>query len=163
MNIKDKRGYTLIEVLIVITIIGIIFSVLSIIFFSSITNSLDLIENSEKLKRQAILFWDFQRKIGSAKEILLEKGELFMITTAGDYYEGVVKCAYISKGDSLFYYEFPYPYGNLKFYEENKLINLGKIKNFKILAVKDNINYEIFKGLPDYFYIEYEDKKIIVK
>lgn len=163
MNLKDKKGFTLIEVLIVIILIGLIFSLLSMIFYSNINNSLNLILESERLKKEASFFWNIQRKIASAKEIHLDKGNLYMLTTAGDYYEGVVKSAYIFRDGNLFYYEFPYPYGDLRFYEEDKLYNLGKFKNFNILAFKNEKKYDEFIGFPDYFLVEYDDKIIVVK
>lgn len=162
-NLRHKEGFTLIEVLIVIILIGLIFSILSMIFYSNISNSLNFISRSEKLKREANFFWNIQRKIASAKEIQLDKNNIYMFTTAGDYYEGMVKSAYIFRDGNLFYYEFPYPYGDLKFYEEDKLNNLGKVKNFRIMAFKKERQYEEFKGMPDYFMIEYDERKIIVK
>lgn len=163
MNLKNKRGFTLIEVLIVVILIGLIFSLLSMIFYSNINNSLHLILESEKLQREASLFWNIQRKIASAKEIQLDKGNLHMLTTAGDYYEGVVKSTYIFRDGNLFYYEFPYPFGDLRFYEEDKLYNLGKFKNFNIWAFKNEKRYDEFTGFPDYFLVECEGRTIIVK
>lgn len=163
MKSKNKKGFTLIEVLIVILLIGFIYSLLSMIFYSNIGNSLNIISDSEKLKREAIFFWNIQRKVASAKEIYLNKGNLYMLTTAGDFYEGLVKSAYIFREGNLYYYEFPYPYGDLRFYEEDKLTNLGKFENFRILAHKNKNQYEEFNGFPDYFSVEFNGRKIIVK
>lgn len=159
----NKKAFTLIEVLIVLTLLGLIFSILSVVFYSNIKNSLILITDSDKLKNNANIFWSINRKILSSKEILLEKGDLYMITSAGDYYEGIVKCAYIYRGGKLLYYEFPYPYGDLRFYEEEKLHSLGLMKNFKITAFKNEKKYDEFKGMPDYFIVELEDKIFIIK
>ncbi len=163
MKSKDKKGFTLIEVLIVILLIGLIYSILSMIFYSNIGNSLNIISDSEKLKREANFFWNIQRKVASAKEIHLNKGNLYMLTTAGDYYEGLVKSVYILREGNLYYYEFPYPYGDLRFYEEDKLYNLGKVEKFQILAFKNENKYDEFIGFPDYFLVEYNERKIIVK
>lgn len=88
-----------------------------------------------------------------------------MTTSAGDYYQGVVKSAYIYKykEQKLFYYEFPYPYGDLKFYEEDKLIPVGEFKDFKILAYKGESSYEEFNGKPDYFTVYLDKRKFIIK
>lgn len=163
MKSKNKKGFTLIEVLIVIVLIGLIYSLLSMIFYSNIGNSLNIISDSEKLKREANFFWNIQRKVASAKEIYLNKGNIYMLTTAGDYYEGLVKSAYIFREGNLYYYEFPYPYGDLRFYEEDKLNNLGKIDKFQILAYKNENKYDEFTGFPDYFLVDYNERKIIVK
>lgn len=163
MKSKNKKGFTLIEVLIVIVLIGLIYSLLSMIFYSNIGNSLNIISDSEKLKREANFFWNIQRKVASAKEIYLNKGNIYMLTTAGDYYEGLVKSAYILKEGNLYYYEFPYPYGDLRFYEEYRLNNVGKVEKFQILAFKNENKYDEFIGFPDYFFVEYNGRKIIVK
>jgi prepilin-type N-terminal cleavage/methylation domain-containing protein len=160
-----KKGFTLIEVLIVLTVIALVFTLLSTVFYSNIQNSLNLLLSSEKLKTEADLFWNMQRKVFSAQEIYLAKGELYMTTSAGDYYQGVVKSAYIYKykEQKLFYYEFPYPYGELKFYEEDKLIPVGEFKDFKILAYKGESSYEEFNGKPDYFTVYLDKRKFIIK
>jgi len=160
-----QKGFTLIEVLLVLTLIGFIFLILSTVFYSNIHNSLNLITNSEKLKNEADLFWNIQRKVFSAQEIYLERGNLYMITSAGDFYQGVVKSAYIYKykEQKLYYYEFPYPYGDLKFYEEDKLLLVGEFRDFKILAYKGEKSYEDFNGKPDYFNFHLDKWKFIIK
>lgn len=161
----NQKGFTLIEVLLVLTLIGFIFLILSTVFYSNIHNSLNLITNSEKLKNEADLFWNIQRKVFSAQEIYLERGNLYMITSAGDFYQGVVKSAYIYKykEQKLYYYEFPYPYGDLKFYEEDKLLLVGEFRDFKILAYKGEKSYEDFNGKPDYFNFHLDKWKFIIK
>lgn len=163
MNLKESSGFTITEVLVVIVIIGLIFSVLSIVFYSTTNNSIFMIGQAENIKREAVVLWDIQRKILSSRELFLEKDRLHMITTAGDFYEGVVKCSYIFKEGSLFYYEFPYPYGDIRFFDEKMLVNIGNFEDFQIRAVKNDKSYEEFKGNPDYFLIVLKNRRFIVK
>lgn len=163
MKLRNPEGFTLTEVLVVLLITGLIFSVLTVVLFSSTNNSLSLLSRAEELKRDSTLMWNLQRKILSSQEILLEKDRLHMVTAAGDFYEGVVKCSYILKNGSLYYYEFPYPYGDLRFFEENKLIFLGNFDNFKIIAYQNQQSHQEFRGMPDYFQIEIKGRIFIVK
>lgn len=163
MNLKNSRGFTLTEVLLVLIITGLIFSVITLVFSSSVNNSLNLISRAETLKKEASLLWNIQRKILSSTELLLEKDKLHMITAAGDFFEGVVKCSYIIKEGTLYYYEFPYPYGDLRFYEDRGLIFVGSFRDLKILAYKNQQIHQEFKGIPDYFQIELNGKVFVVK
>ncbi len=126
-----------------------IFSLLSFVFSRGITGSLDLIENSERLKQEALLFWDLQRKILGAKNMLINGESIFMFTSGGTYYEGVVKSAYVFEDGVLYYYEFPYPYGAIDEVEEDKLIELGRFEEFRIVAIRNNREFEFFSGIPD--------------
>ncbi|MGB9873733.1 MAG: type II secretion system protein [Hydrogenobacter sp.] len=152
-HLKDKKGFTLLEVLVVLMIVGILFSVLSYSFYSFLTNSTNLLADSEKLKQEASLLLNIQRKVLSAKTLYIEKDKLFMITSAGDYYEGVVKCAYIYKEKTLYYYEFPYPYGDIRFYEEDKLIKLGRFESFSVRAYAGGSFMDSFQGIPEFLYV----------
>lgn len=158
-----KRGFTLLEILITLLTLGLLLGLLSYTFYSSISSSLDITKDGESLKRDILLLWNIQRKIISSKYVVLDKDNIFMITSAGDYYEGVVKCAFIYKKPILYYYEFPYPYGNIEFYEEDKLIKLGKFENFTVRAYKDGNLYENFSGIPELFYVSLNDKELVVK
>ncbi|MFN3814405.1 MAG: prepilin-type cleavage/methylation domain-containing protein [Aquificaceae bacterium] len=158
-----KRGFTLVEILITFLTLGLLFGLLSYTFYSSIRASLDITEEGESLKQDILLLWNIQRKIISSKYIVLDKDNIFMTTSAGDYHEGVVKCAFIYKKPLLYYYEFPYPYGNIEFYEEDKLIRLGKFENFTIRAYKNGNFYKNFIGIPELFYVSVNNKELIVK
>ncbi len=152
-HLKDKKGFTLLEVLVVLMIVGVLFSVLSYSLYSFLTNSTNLLADSERLKQEASLLLNIQRKVLSAKTLHIEKDKLFMITSAGDYYEGVVKCAYIYKDKTLYYYEFPYPYGDIRFYEEDKLVKLGRFENFSVRAYVGGSFMDSFQGIPEILYV----------
>ncbi|MEZ0360718.1 MAG: prepilin-type N-terminal cleavage/methylation domain-containing protein [Hydrogenobacter sp.] len=160
---KGKRGFTLLEVLLVLVLIGILFGLISYTFYSLVTNSLSLAKDSERLKEDASLLWNIQRKILSSKSIYLEKDKLFIITSAGDYYEGMVKCAYIYKDGILYYYEFPYPYGDIRFYEEDKLIKLGRFDTISFRAYKGGNFYDTFDGIPELIYVKMNNREFVIR
>jgi|GEM_PF-719466 prepilin-type N-terminal cleavage/methylation domain-containing protein len=161
--LKGRKGFTLLEVLLVLTLVSLLFGVLSYSFYSFLTNSTKLLADSEKLKEEASLLLDIQRKVLSAQTLYMEKDKLFMITSAGSYYEGVVKCAYIYKDRTLYYYEFPYPYGDIRFYEEDKLIKLGRFNAFSIRAYEKGHFSDIFQGIPEIVYVRLNTHELFIK
>ena len=145
-----RKGFTLLEVLLVIALMGVFFGVLSYSFYSSARNSYLLLESAELTKEEALFFWSLQRKLTGAKDLYLKKDALFMTTSAGDYYQGIVKCAYIYKDGWLYYYEFPYPYGDIAFYEEDKLVKIGRFGETTFRAFFSGQFFEEFRGLPQW-------------
>jgi prepilin-type N-terminal cleavage/methylation domain-containing protein len=158
-----KRAFTLLEVIIVITLLGLVFGLFSYVFKSSVESSVFLAGDSQRLKEEALLVWNIQRKVISAKDAYMEKDKLFLHTYAGDYYPGLVKCVFIYKDGVLYYYEFPYPYGDIKFYEDDKLIKLGKFKELSFSAVKGGKTEETYKGLPDLYRITIDGREYLIK
>ncbi len=157
-----KKGFTLLEVLLAISLMGIFFATLSYSFYSIIQSTYSLLEYTEKTKQDASLFWELQRKLIGAKDLYLKKDALFIITTSGDYYQGIVKCAYIYKDGWLYYYEFPYPYADISFYEEDKLIKLFRFKEFHFKALVDGKYLEEFRGLPQALVVSIGSKTLII-
>ncbi|RMH79738.1 MAG: prepilin-type N-terminal cleavage/methylation domain-containing protein [Acidobacteria bacterium] len=144
-----KRGFTLLEVLLVLVLMSIFLGMLTYSFYSTLKNSYAIVELSELTKEEAKLLWNLQRKLSGALELYVKKDSLFMLTSAGDYYQGVVKCAYIFKDGWLYYYEFPYPYGELTFYEEDRLIRVGRFEGFQIRAYVMGNHLEEYRGVPE--------------
>ncbi len=157
-----KRGFTLLEVLLVVALMGVFFGVLSYGFYSSVRNSYLLMESAEATREEVMLFWNLQRKLTGAQDLYLKRDALFMTTTAGDYYQGVVKCAYLYKDGWLYYYEFPYPYGDITFYEEDKLIRLGRFKELSFRAFAGGQFLEEFRGKPNWVEIKGEGRVLMV-
>lgn len=153
-----KKAFTLIEVLLVLVLMGLFFGILSYSFYSSTRNAYLLSESSQLTKEEVLLFWDLQRKLVGASDLYIKKDALFMITSSGDYYQGVVRCAYIYKDGWLYYYEFPYPYGDISFYEGDKLIKVGKFKDLSFKAFFNGKYMEEFKGLPQWIEVSLEGK-----
>lgn len=153
-----KRGFTLLEVLLVLVLMGVFFGVLSFSFYSSVRNSYALSESAQLAREEALLFWSLQRKLTGATDLYLKRDALFMITSAGDYYQGVVKGAYIYRDGWLYYYEFPYPYGDITFYEEDKLLRVGRFGEVSFRAFVEGQYLEEFRGIPQWVEVKIENK-----
>ncbi len=59
---------------------------------------------------------------------------MYMITSSGSFYEGVVKCAYFQKNGRLF--------------DEERAVDLGPMDSFEVVAVVGGREEEAFEGLP---------------
>ncbi|MFN3471700.1 MAG: prepilin-type N-terminal cleavage/methylation domain-containing protein [Aquificaceae bacterium] len=153
-----KRAFTLVEVLLVLVLMGLFFGTLSYSFYSSLRSSYLLSQSSQLTKEEILLFWDLQRKLTGATNLYLRKDGLFMITSSGDYHQGMVKCAYIYRDGWLYYYEFPYPYGDIAFYEEDRLIKLGRFKDLSFRVFSNGSYFEEFRGLPQWVEVSFEGK-----
>ncbi|NPB07071.1 MAG: type II secretion system protein [Aquificae bacterium] len=144
------KGFTLVEVLLVLTILGLTFSVLLTVFTRSVSFTASAVERSERLRRELTLFWELQRALAGAKELLLRDGrELFLITSGGERYRGVVKRAFIYRNGALYGYEFPYPAGSLDYYEEDELVFIGRFEQFELRAVDAKGSHASYEGLPE--------------
>ncbi|MCX7990136.1 MAG: type II secretion system GspH family protein [Aquificaceae bacterium] len=155
-----RRGFTLLEVLLAISLMGVFFGILSYSFYSSLRNSYALLESVELTREEVLLFWNLQRKLTGAIELSLYKDRIFMVTSSGDYYQGVVKWAYLYKDGWLYYYEFPYPYGDLTFYEEDRLIKVGRFREFSFRAFSGGQYFEEFRGMPQWVEVSFEGKSL---
>ncbi len=163
MNFSKDRAFTLVEVLVVLTLIGLTFSVLLFVFSRGVDSSLNLTGRAERLKLEARLFWDLQRKILGAKRLKVENNNLYLITSAGDFYPGVVKCAYLYRDGELYYYEFPYPYGAIDEVEEGRLYLLGKVENFEVIAVVGNREENTYEGLPLFVKVKLNGREFLLE
>jgi len=86
-----NRGFTLLEVLVVLVLVGLTFSTLLLLLRRGVDTGTGITRYSENLISEASLFWDLQRKIFGARKIKVEGNSLYMITTGGNLYPGVVK------------------------------------------------------------------------
>ncbi len=145
-----SRAFTLPEVLITLTIVGLMLGSLLLVFSRGVNSSLFLTKDSESFKMEVSLFWDLERKILGAKRIRIENNSLYMITSGGSHFPGVVKCAYYLEGDTLHYYEFPYPYGRMEELYEGIDYEVGKVENFRVYASDGKIDQSAYEGLPRY-------------
>jgi len=157
------RAFTLVEVLVVLTLIGLTFSILLFVFSRGVNSSLSLSQSSERLKSEASLFWELQRKVVGASRIKVSRDGLYMITTGGSFNGGVVKCAYLYRDGDLYYYEFPYPYGAIDEVDENGLYKLGTFTEFRVVAMERNREYEAYEGLPEFLKVYLNDREFLFK
>ncbi len=153
-----RKAFTLVEVLVVLTLMGLLFGMLSFAFYRASNGSLNVLQLSESIKREAVLYWELERKITGAKEIYIENDRIYMLTTGGSLYDGVVKCAYFVKDGALFYYEFPYPYLSLDDIEESKAYKVMEVESFKVRAKVRDSEVRTLIGLPDYVLITINDR-----
>ncbi len=156
----QNKGFTLVEVIVVVVMISLVFSVLSFALYSSIKNSMETSVGSEDLKQKALFFWDMQKKFYTANYVYLKDNILTIYNTAGNS-KGLVKSTFFTKDGFLWYYEFPFVYGDPYFYDEKNAIKLFKIRNFKMYIVKDNQRFFEFQGLPDYLVIEFDAIRMV--
>jgi prepilin-type N-terminal cleavage/methylation domain-containing protein len=157
--IRQNKGFTLIEVLIVLTVISLVFTVLSYSLYNSIKSSIEVSNSSNSLKDKAIFFWDMERKFFTAKEIFLKNNILTLYNTSG-YTKGLVKSVFFVKDGFLWYYEFPYVYADPYFYDEKNSIKMFKVKDLKIYVVLNDKELTHFEGLPDYLIFEIDGTKM---
>ncbi len=155
-----RRAFTLVEVLLVVVLLSVFFGVLSYSFYSSVRSSYALSGTAQMDKDTALLFWNLQRKLSGAVDLYLKKDALFMLTSAGDYYQGLVKCAYIYKDGWLYYYEFPYPYGDITYYEEDRLVRVGRFEGLSLRAYMNGQYVEELRGLPQWVELKLEGKTL---
>jgi len=161
---STSEAFTLVEVLIVLTILSLIFTLLTLSFSRAVSSSLSGIKNSENLKREITLFWEMKRALTGARKVLLKGGsELFLETSGGEFFKGVVKKAYIFEEGTLYTYEFPYPSGSLDFYEEDKLIQKGRFNSLRFYALDRNGKHDNYEGLPDFILVELNGKEFTFK
>jgi len=154
IGINFRGGFTLIEVVAAIAILGLVFSTIFLLFWRGVNSSLEVTKHSETLKRKALLFWQLTRAIYGAKKFLLLNGtELYLYTTGGNFYKGVVKEVYLFKNGTLYYYEFPYPYKDIRYYEKSKLMPIFKADKFEFVATDGIANYTSYNKIPKGFWV----------
>ncbi len=155
------RGFTLVEILITLTIIGLTLTSLFLIFSRGTTSSFHLTEESRDFKMEVSLFWDLQRKILGAKRIRIENNAIYMNTTGGSHFPGVVKCAYYVEDGMLHYYEFPYPYKEINEFYEGIDYVIGPVRNFEVFASDGDVDETAYDGLPRYVKVVVNDREFV--
>ncbi len=162
---KDK-AFTLVEILVVLALFGLIFSLIAFSFHNVVRNSLNLIESGSKIKDNAIVFWDLQKAVLSAKDIYIQdEGEnsvLYLITAGGLFEDGVVKASFYVKDGFLYYKEFPYNYGDIRYMDEGREYKIAKVENFKVRAFNGRREVLNFRGIPEYLIVEIDGYKFTI-
>jgi prepilin-type N-terminal cleavage/methylation domain-containing protein len=162
---NNYLGFTLVEVLVVLILLGLIFSTVTFLFWSTVNSSINIVKNSERLKQKALLFWQLQKAFYGAKNFYLEGGKkLFLITSGGQYYKGIVKAVFIYKNSTLYYWEFPYPYGNLTDYNASELQPLYHFSSVSFIALNEELKgFENYYQMPYLLKVEIDNQTLIFK
>jgi len=163
---KRNKGFTLIEILVVLALFSLIFGLISFTFYNVVKNSISLVDSGSSIKEKAILFWDIQRAILSAKDIYIEEeGEnslLYLITAGGLYTKGIVKAFFFVEENALYYREFPYDYGDIRYVKEGKTYKLARVNSFRVRAFNGRREVTNFKGIPEYLIVEIDGRKFTI-
>lgn len=165
---QSSKGFTLIEILITLTLVGLIFSVLSYGLYSSINSSVSISADARQTEEEAKFFWDFQRRFATSKQVFVKKSGdgsqiVAMYNTAGEFSKGVVKSVYFMKDGFIQYYEYPYVFGDPFFYEEKSSVRLVPVKSFTVEVFSQGQKFEEFQGKPEYLVIFVNDRKMVFK
>lgn len=145
---KKSKGFTLTEVLVVLILFSVSVSLLLLVFSRGVSTSLSLEERSERTVLLATLFWDLQRKVFGAERIYVEETSLYMITSGGSYYPGLVRCGYMFRDGTLFYSEDRNVWGEV--YNPNGgWVRVGNFRMFRVVAVEGDREFTAYDGLPE--------------
>jgi len=158
------KAFTLVEVLVTLAVLGITFTVLFSAFVRASVFSYELVERSERRKEELLLFWEFQRALAGAKDLLVRDGrELFLITSGGERFKGVVKRAFIYREGVLYAYEYPYPAGSIDYYEEEELVEVGRFEEFELRALDSRGLHATYRGLPPLLLLKLKGRELTFK
>ncbi len=168
LNRKDGdtfRGFTLLEVLITLSLLSLIFIIAFGSYVRIINSSTDAVKRSEALYEELRLFWEFNRAFVGAKRILLKNSrEVYLITSGGSRFKGIVFRAFVSKEDGLYEYEFPYPPKVMRIrIPKEKLSLISHLRDVRFFAYLDGQKLDRYEGLPEALLVEMNGREYIFK
>lgn len=152
---KKNEGFSLLELLVVIILISLVFSIGGTVFINNIKSMGDF-ENSINNNINEIAFINqltaglYSKYEKRDENIKIEEDRISFYTGYPVFYEGFVRAEYILKKSDedytdIYYEEFPYVDGNLGF-DGIKKSYIGKFKNLKIY-IYDGQNWLVnYKG-----------------
>jgi len=149
-----NKGFTLLELLIVIVLISIVFATSGFVFINNIKSliyfSSDLNDESSQIgfinQITAQLYSKYEKR---NENIKIDEDRISFYTGYPIFYEGFVRAEYVIEKEEnteykkVYYEEFPYIDGNLGF-EGLKRMFIGKFKDIKISVYEDGrwyVNY----------------------
>ncbi len=153
-----KKGFTLLELLIVLILLSIVFTVVLSVIKSVGQGSIFLKKQAETLKKKAYIYYTLKHQLEDIKRMLVfkkdEEGDVYLgfITTLGEVYPAVVKVRYRFDKGKLFYCESLYTYDNFLSCENNTETLLGYFKRFKVRIFYRGKWYsegKSFSGIPE--------------
>ncbi len=145
------KAFTLIEVLITLSLISLIFLMAFGSFIQIMNSSADAIKRSENLYEELKLFWELNRAFAGAKEVFLKDSkEIYLITSGGSRFKGLVFRAFLAREDGIYEYEFPYPPRNIRMHiPEEELVLLSPLREVNFFAYLQGQEVENYEGLPE--------------
>jgi len=127
------RGFTLLEVLVVIVIISLFFSMLFGVYFFIVDKSLKTMDGSKRLYNYLDTLYNIRKAIECAKTIKVDNSghfsKLYLYTYCG-MYKGFSKEVFFVKDNYLYVYSYPYAFGDILFYEPDKAMRLIPVEEF---------------------------------
>lgn len=151
LNIELKPSFTLLELLIYITLALIVSSITLYIYVNTTYGIKDLQKNNVSLMQKLSIINQLEKQIfslyKSGEFIKLDSSRLSFYTMYPVFYNGIVRSEYyFDPNEKAFYYEeYPYIDKNLGGSGLKKTI-LGKFENVKFYTYKDNVWVEAVKN-----------------
>ena len=157
MKNKISKGFTLLELIVVITLLSIIFALIGFTFIKNIEGSLEISEKINETVSALSVYNQLERQIfarytpdNKKNVIKLTEESLSFYTGYPIFYEGFVRVEYkIEETEDneklLIYEEFPYIDGKLGGDGLKKTV-LGKFKDIRIEFIKDLKVYKSYEG-----------------
>lgn len=128
------KGFTLLEILIVIIIISLFFGVAISSYIFIVNKSLKTIKNSNKTYKYTYTIYTLEKSINCAKDIKIDNSKdnsvIYLYTYCG-IYPGLSKEVFFIKNNYLYVYSYPYIIGDMTFYEQSKATKLIKANTLK--------------------------------
>ena len=152
---KDKKGFTLLELLLVFTLLLVVFGVIGLSFTGNIKGNIELSAKVNKTVEGLSIYNQIAKQFFSGYterriNIKLDGDRLSFYTRYPLFFPGVVRAEYYIEKDEdgkekLIYEEFPYVDGKLGYPGLKKQV-LGTFKDVKFEAYKGSRFYNSFSG-----------------
>ncbi len=154
---KNTKAFTLLELIVVITLLSVVFALIGFTFIKNIEGSLDVSKNIHKTISSLSIYNQLEKQIfakytpkNQKTVIKLTEDSLSFYTGYPIFYEGFVRAEYKIKNTEdnmklLIYEEYPYVDGKLG--EDGiKKVVLGKFRDLTIEFIKNKKVYQSFNG-----------------
>lgn len=173
-KISEEKAFTLLELIVVITLLSVLFALIGFTFIKNIEGSIYTSEKIYSAVKEISVYNQLEKQIFSKKttnkniSILLSENRLSFYTGYPIFYTGFVRAEYVIQEEDnkkvLIYEEFPYIDGQLGT-EGLKKVNLGKFDNLSIEVIKDRKVYKSYKNkdFPDLIKIEIDNNIYYIK
>ncbi|WP_457640537.1 prepilin-type N-terminal cleavage/methylation domain-containing protein [Persephonella sp.] len=170
---KDKKGFTLLELLLVVTLILITFSVIGISYISNLKDSINLSSKISRYTQYLSVNNQLSKQIFAKIEIKpqnfqLDRDRISFYTLYPIFYSGAVRAEYrIKKLENgryiLVYEEFPYIDGKLG-WEGLKKITLGNFEKISFFVIQNGRIYENYsrKNFPQIIKMVIDDETFYI-